>query len=237
MSNVVKIRSAAPPARVRRSLAPVHDLPQITGALPRPAGPAKSEEPVVVRPDLRPAAPHVLPDGAGEYERGFADGLAQAEARIRREYAERAATHAGRIDALLSSMQGQLWHLYERIERDAFRFAIAVAGKIIKREVAADDGTSVRQVQEALRRVVGVDAVRLRVHPSDEQVIRDHRPEILSGAEAVREFLVEADETVEAGSCIVECASGNVDARWTTQLRQVENALFGRISGIVGEGE
>jgi flagellar biosynthesis/type III secretory pathway protein FliH len=48
---------------------------------------------------------------------------------------------------------------------------------------------------------------------------------------------VEPDESIEPGSCIVECASGNVDARWATQLRQVEAALFGRISGILGEQE
>ena len=235
MSNVVKIRTSAAPARARRPLAGVHELPPIAPVVAPPAGIAA--EPILARPAVRPAPAQNVVEGPGEYERGFADGLAQAEARLRREYADKAAAHAGRIDALLSSMQGQLWHLYERIERDAFRFALAVAGKIIKRDVAGGDATAVRQVQEALRRVVGVDAVKIRVHTSDEQVIRDHRPAILAGAEAVREFIVEADESVEPGSCIVECASGNVDARWTTQLRQVENALFGRISGVVGEGQ
>ena len=233
MSNVVKIRSGASPARARRPGGGLHALPPIAPSAATAADPG----PVAARPPLRPAPAHGAAEGPGEYERGFADGLAQGEARFRRDYAERVAAQAGRIDTLLSSMQGQLWHLYERIERDAFRFALAVAGKIIRKEVTAGDGTAVRQVQEALRRMVGVDAVKLRVHPGDEQVIRDHRPAILAGAEAVREFIVEPDESVEPGSCIVECASGNVDARWTTQLRQVENALFGRISGIVGEAE
>jgi flagellar assembly protein FliH len=176
-------------------------------------------------------------DDAAEYDRGFADGVADAEARLAAGYSERLAAHTARIESLLTTMQGQLWHLYERIERDAFRFALAVAGKIIKREVRVDDGTAVRQIQDALRRVVGVDAIKLRVNPTDEQVIREHRPAILASAESVREFIVEPDESIEAGSCIVECASGNVDARWATQLRQVEAALFGRISGILGEQE
>lgn len=235
MSNVVKIGPGAAPLRARRRVAGVHALPPIEPMVAPADGPAG--EPIAARPVLRPVPAQGPVEGPGDYERGFADGLLQAEARFRREYAERAAAQAGRIDTLLASMQGQLWHLYERVERDAFRFALAVAGKIIKKEVAPGDGTAVRQVQEALRRVVGVDAVKLRVHPGDEQVIRDHRPAILAGAEAVREFIVEADESVEAGSCIVECASGNVDARWTTQLRQVESALFGRVSGIVGDEE
>ena len=235
MSNVVKIGSGASPVRVRRPAAGKHELPEIAPSAVTPPAAAAGSGPAPVRQAPRPASPFVTADDPGAYERGFADGLAQAEVRLRREYAERITAQAGRIDALLSSMQGQLWHLYERIERDAFRFALAVAGRIIKREVVGGDGTTVRQVQEALRRVVGVDAVKLRVHPSDEQVIRDHRPAIMAGAEAVREFIVEADDSVEPGSCIVECASGNVDARWTTQLRQVENALFGRVAGIVEE--
>ncbi len=215
-----------PGARVRRSGGGAHDLPPIT-----------AQEPVGEQPKFREPLTPVFDDGAAQYERGFAEGVARAEARLRAEYNERLAAHTARIESLLTSMQGQLWHLYERIERDAFRFALAVAGKIIKREVRAEDGTAVRQIQDALRRVVGVDAIKLRVNPADEQVIREHRPAILASAESVREFIVEPDESIEQGSCIVECASGNVDARWATQLRQVEAALFGRISGILGESE
>ncbi len=227
MSNVVKIRAGVCGARVRRSTEQAHELPTIAASPPGfPPG-----DPLPLPPVRR------ADEGRAEYERGFAEGVAEAEARLRAHYDVRLAGHTARIESLLTTMQGQLWHLYERIERDAFRFALAVAGKIIKREVRVDDGTAVRQIQEALRRVVGVDAIKLRVNPTDEQVIREHRPEILLSAESVREFIVEPDESIEAGSCIVECASGNVDARWATQLRQVEAALFGRISGILGEQE
>jgi len=226
LSNVVKIRTGAPGARLRRFRGNDHDLPAIVPSEPDPPGTTPP-----------PAPARGADDAAAEYDRGFADGVARAEARLRSEYSERLAGHTARIESLLTSMQGQLWHLYERIERDAFRFALAVAGKIIKREVRSDDGTAVRQIQDALRRVVGVDAIKLRVNPADEQVIREHRPAILASAESVREFIVEPDESIEPGSCIVECASGNVDARWATQLRQVEAALFGRISGILGEPE
>jgi flagellar assembly protein FliH len=226
LSNVVKVHMGVSGARVRRSRGYDHELPDIL-----PSAPGLGQ-------DSPPPAPfHRVDNGKEEYERGFADGIVQAEARLRKEYNDRLAGHTKRIEALLTSMQGQLWHLYERIERDAFRFALAVAGKIIKREVRVDDGTAVRQIQDALRRVMGVDAIKLRVNPADEQVIREHRPAILATAESVKEFIVEPDESIEAGSCIVECASGNVDARWATQLRQVEAALFGRVSGILGEPE
>jgi len=226
LSNVVKMRVGSAPVRLRRPAETAHALSELTPVIPRGGDFPGLAPPVQAEVDL-----------ADEYQRGYLEGAAAAEAKLRAELARELTAHTKRIETLLTSMQGQLWHLYERIERDAFRFALAVAGKIIGREVQNGSDIAVHQVQEALRRVVGVDAIKLRVHPSDEQVIREHRPAILATAESVREFLVEGDESIERGSCIVECASGNVDARWSTQLRQVEGALFGRVSGILGEAE
>ncbi|HTY58920.1 MAG TPA: FliH/SctL family protein, partial [Bacteroidota bacterium] len=153
---MLKIRASASGTRVRRSGgSTLHALPPIAAAEPPRAG-----------EDPRAALLAAVDSGVAEYERGFADGVARTEARLRAEYNERLAAHTSRIESLLASMQGQLWHLYERLERDAFRFALAVAGKIIKREVRTDDGTAVRQIQDALRRVVGVDAIKLRVNPA-----------------------------------------------------------------------
>ena len=226
MSNVVKMRAGSNPVRLRRPAETAHALSEL-----KPVNLKGTEFPGLV------SSVQTEVDLADEYQRGYSDGAAATETQLRAELARELATHTKRIETLLTSMQGQLWHLYERIERDAFRFALAVAGKIIGREVQNGSDIAVHQVQEALRRVVGVDAIKLRVHPSDEQVIREHRPAILATAECVREFIVESDESIERGSCIVECSSGNVDARWSTQLRQVEAALFGRVTGILGETE
>jgi flagellar assembly protein FliH len=94
----------------------------------------------------------------------------------------------------------------------------------------------IRQVRDALRRVVGVESVILRVHPDDEPAVREHRQPLLTGVDSLREFVVEADEKIERGGCIIESPSGTIDARLSTQLRQVETAVFGQTENPAGGG-
>ena len=65
----------------------------------------------------------------------------------------------------------QLRQLGENLERDAYQFALAVAARIIKREVTLDNDTILRQIKGAIRRVVGVETIKLRVHPADEELL------------------------------------------------------------------
>jgi flagellar assembly protein FliH len=82
-------------------------------------------------------------------------------------------------------------------------------------------------MREAIRRIVGVEIITVRVHPEDEALVRSHRSALLSSSDSVREIVIEGDESIERGGCILESATGNVDARIGSQLRQIETALFG----------
>ncbi|HXX65358.1 MAG TPA: hypothetical protein VEO56_16275, partial [Bacteroidota bacterium] len=100
MSNVVKMRAGTAPVRLRRPAESAHALRELK--------PAAREEAVFPGPM---AFEQSANDLAGEYQRGYAEGAAAAEAQIRGELARELATHTKRIETLLTSMQGQLWHL------------------------------------------------------------------------------------------------------------------------------
>lgn len=162
-----------------------------------------------------------------EFERGRVAGLTEAAAAIgERDEAERAAA-VHRLDALLQAMAKETASFAADLEREAYRFAVAVAERIVKREITLDESVVMRQMREAIRRIVGVETITVRVHPDDEALVRSHRPALQSSSDSVREILIEGDESVERGGCILESATGNVDARIGSQLRQIETALFG----------
>jgi flagellar assembly protein FliH len=163
-----------------------------------------------------------------EYHRGFLEGRASAHGEMERERAETRRHELESLGTLLRSMQEQMQGFLDSLEREAFRFALAAAGVIVRREVALDSEMAIRQVREALRRVVGVESVILRVHPDDEPAVREGRQQLLSSTDSLREFIVEPDEKVERGGCIIESPSGTIDARIATQLRQIESALLGQ---------
>jgi flagellar assembly protein FliH len=164
-----------------------------------------------------------------EYRRGRSDGIREARATVAEEV-EKSLTEDRRRNAdIVGSLNAELESLVKRLEQEAFRFAVAVAEKIVKREIAFDEEVVVRQVQEAIRRVIGVETVRLRVNPRDEAVVRAQKAFLQAGAQSLREIVIEADEKIERGGCILETPSGTVDARVYTQLEQIEAALFGQV--------
>ncbi len=160
-----------------------------------------------------------------EHDRGYAEGYKAAEGRVRSECDQKLEEEKLRIGLLLANVQEQLDSFEKRAERTVIRLAIAVAERILKREAAIDQETVLRQIREALRRVMGVGSVRLRVNPADEQIVRDHRAEVLGSSDSVREIIIEADDQIPPGGCILESESGNVDARLATQLKKIEAAL------------
>ena len=160
------------------------------------------------------------------YRQGRAEGREAAEAEFKQVLADCRVQTDERIGALLGSMGEQLRLLGEKLERDAYHFALAVAGRIIKREVTLDNDTILRQIKGAIRRVVGVETIKLRVHPADEDIVREHRGVFLSSAGSIRDLVIEVDDSLEPGGCIIESTAGNVDARISTQIDQVAAALF-----------
>jgi len=160
-----------------------------------------------------------------EFQRGFEAGARATESALRKEYEDKTAEERLRIGIFLVSIQEQLEVLQSRAERTVVHLAIAVAEQIIKREVMLDRELVLRQIKEAVRRVMGVGHIKLRVNPSDEQMVRDHRAGLLSGSDSIREIVVEPDEKVAPGGCILESDSGNVDARLATQLQKIEVAF------------
>jgi flagellar assembly protein FliH len=166
----------------------------------------------------------------GAYARGVEEGRRHAEARLQEGLAKIRHEEDERIALMMAGVSGQLHELQKTIEADAYRFALAVAERIVKHEVSVQDDIVIAQIREAIQRIVGVESIKLRVHPADESVVQAHRNAFLSSLGNVREMIIETDEGLERGGCIIESPSGNIDARISTQLRQIEAALFGASS-------
>jgi len=190
---------------------PFHQPPARDAHEPVPVSPVKDHGEVLTR----------------AYTRGLEEGQRVAEVEFRETLVRMRAEEDTRITGILTSISTQLSALQKTLEHDAYLFALAVAERIVKREITLTDDTVIQQIKEALQRIVGVESIKLRVHPSDETIVRSHRTAFLSALENVRDVIVDTDESIERGGCIIESASGNVDARISTQLRQIESSLFG----------
>jgi flagellar assembly protein FliH len=161
-----------------------------------------------------------------EYQRGVEAGKSEASKELQIRFDGRIAEERKRIAALMTSIRNQIILLQNRWEHSVMKFSLSIAQLVIKQEVTVNREIVLGQVREALRHLVGVEKVKLRVHPDDEEVLRHRRAEVSSASDSLKEMVIEADDKIDRGSCIVESDSGNVDARLSTQLNRIESLLF-----------
>jgi flagellar assembly protein FliH len=178
---------------------------------------------VIVEGDRKPTPAQAHQDA---YERGLREGKRQSEEQLKQQCDDRVAAEQERVGALLESVGEQFSMLYRRSEEAVIKFAFGIAQRIIARETSLDKEIILNQIKEGVTRILGVEKIKIRVHPDDLATVRAHRDRIQANSDALREVVVESDEHLECGDCILESDLGNIDARISTQLKQIENLLF-----------
>jgi flagellar assembly protein FliH len=156
------------------------------------------------------------------YRRGFQE----AEKFLRDELRVELNEHVQLLEQILKNFYEEISGLEQKIEKLILSLALEIAKKIVKREIEKDDDFVVNQVREAVKRVIGVEKIKLRVNPEDEKLIRELKPEILQMIDSSGDVIIEADPGIERGGCIIESDLGNVDVRLGTQFSLIENSLI-----------
>lgn len=162
-----------------------------------------------------------------EFKAGFDEGRRHAEKNLRDALTGALVESQKSFETLTREMKEKIERFQAMSERDVVKLALAIAEKVVKREIVLDDQLVLRQINEAVKRVVGIERIKIRINPRDEELVRAYRTNILATTDAVRELAIEADETITRGGCVIESDSGNVDALIATQSERIYAALLG----------
>jgi flagellar assembly protein FliH len=180
--------------------------PEVVAGRPLPSQP-HGEEPVEeIERRLRAA-----------HEAGWREGEAAARRRLDAVIAQLA-----RSVEELSSLRARL---RRQAEADLVHLAVAIARRILRRELSLDPEAIAGLVHAALQRLAGQEIARVRVHPELAVAVRTALAEG-QGAQAAE---VVADARLEVGAVIFETERGNLDASVETQLAEIERGLADRL--------
>ena len=143
-------------------------------------------------------------------KQGIQEGRAQCQAKVEEERKEviRLANHIGRARVVALEEQ----------ERDIVEVALAISRKILIREVESDKELIVRQVRQVFELLHDTKLVTLKVHPQDFEVLEPLHQVLREETMDGNHLVIETDESVERGGCLVEQAGLQLDARLTQQL-------------------
>jgi flagellar assembly protein FliH len=183
----------------------------------------------VVWPDVIAARPTpVRPPGevsVDEFERQLRaareEGRREGEAAVRRQL-DAVIEQLARSVEDLSTVRARL---RRQAEADLVHLAVAIARRILRRELTLDPDAIAGLVHAALQRLAGQEIARVRVHPELAVAIRTALAEG-QGAQAAE---VVADARLEVGAVIFETERGNLDASVETQLAEIERGLADRL--------
>lgn len=195
------------------------ELPTVAGpARPRPA------ELVPWLPELTndaaPAAAAPVPPGQDYFLQGYADGLRDGAAAAADEV--RVAVEAlGKVAAVLQVSQEEFAR--ER-ERALTALALAVARKLVQRELEAEPARLRGLVARALELLPLDTMLDVRIHPADLAALGEHRETLTPpGRGLTLQWL--ADPTLARGDFIVDSAQRLVDGRLDAALQSLYERL------------
>lgn len=151
-------------------------------------------------------------------EQGFAEGREAAEAG--------AAELLGKLAEALNELDARREDLLRQAERGAVALALAIARRVVAREVAADPELVRDIVSEALGELDHPDQLTIRVHPGAVDMLD---PEQIAARAGLESAAILPDAAISPGGCRLETGLGELDARMETRLEEIAKALEARL--------
>jgi flagellar assembly protein FliH len=153
-----------------------------------------------------------------------AAGMREGEAAGRQKASAELQPVLARLARSIEEMGGLRARFRREAEADLIALALAIARRVLRREVAVDPEALHGLVLGALEKLQAQEIRRVKVHPSHAGMVAACLRE--AGGLAVE---VVADPAREPGGVVFETERGNLDASVESQLREIERGLADRV--------
>lgn len=156
------------------------------------------------------------------FQKGWQKGLAEGNEEALKNHAGLLAEAREKLADAVKERE----KIIRRAEDEIAQLAVAVARKIIFREMFADPSIVGDIVQEAIHKVTDREEITVRVHPADLDFVLGRQEEYTRNIKGIRKLKILADNAISPGGCVIETPNGTVDARIESQLTEIEQSLL-----------
>jgi flagellar assembly protein FliH len=180
-----------------------------------------------------PADPQAQPINFAGLERdAFAKGFAQGERAGAEAAAKRGEAMLRRLTQTLEEITGLREQMIRQTEEQMVRLALAVARRVVHREVTLDKDLLIAMARVALERLGESARVTVRLNPEDFQATVNAQAAAWTGTHVT----VASDARVARGGCRIDSDFGALDAGVDAQLQELAHALLGDAVGVIHGG-
>ena len=114
----------------------------------------------------------------------------------------------------------------EETAADLVRLSIAIAARILHREITLDPDAIHGLLRAAFDKVQSREITRISVHPSHAPALQRYLEQAASG----RKIEIVSDPAVQNGEITLHTAQGEIDASIETQLSEIERGLADKLN-------
>lgn len=161
-----------------------------------------------------------------------ADGRAAAEQKARQslksEVDMQAATLLPALQSLIQDLTTARQQWLNQWEQVGLQVAVAIAEKIVRRELAQQPEISHAIVRESLQMASGCGEIHIRMNPKDLDSMQSGEKFLCDELNKLAPTQIIADQSISRGGCVVESKFGKIDNRIETQLNRIAEELGGQ---------
>jgi flagellar assembly protein FliH len=157
----------------------------------------------------------------------FAKGFSQGELAGIEAAAQRGEMMLNRLTQTLEELTQIRAQMIHQTERQMVQLAVAIARRVVHREVTLDPDLLIAMARVAMERLGETAQVKVRLHPDDYEAAGAARVAQLAGSNV----MIMADAHLGRGGCRIESDMGILDAGVDAQLHEIARALLGDDAG------
>jgi flagellar assembly protein FliH len=158
---------------------------------------------------------------AEAHQKGFEEGRAAGEVAGRKSLGGEVEAMQTKLARAIEELTGLRLRYRREAEQDVVALALAVARRILHRELTVAPEALLGLVKAALERIEAREVHQVRVARSDTHMVRQFFEQI----GAPQRIEVTTDPSLAAGSILIESSRGTLDASVDTQLAEIERGF------------
>jgi flagellar assembly protein FliH len=147
-------------------------------------------------------------------EAGFTEGYAEVERLVER------------TRTVLERAQDKRVEILAETEQQIIDLVLLITRKVVKVISENQRNVVISNVVQALRKVKGRGNVIIRVNLADIKLTTEHTKKFIQLLEGAQSVQVIEDSSVDPGGCIIETDFGEIDARISSQLAELEARIL-----------
>ncbi|MDR2101055.1 MAG: flagellar assembly protein FliH [Treponema sp.] len=147
-------------------------------------------------------------------EAGYGEGKAEVDRLIER------------TRLVLERAQDKRGEILAETEQQIIDLVLLISRKVIKVISENQRNVVISNVVQALRKVKGRGNIIIRVNVADVKLTTEHTKNFIQMMEGTNSIQVVEDSSVDSGGCIIETDFGEIDARISSQLAELETKIL-----------